>query len=151
MFTTIVVGTDGSDSAAIALRRAIELAKAGGGTLDVVHAYQPMSYGQIAAGAPSMAPTVDVEQVNAGISEHAEVVCTNAAESAAAENVAHETHSVPGDPTDALISVAEQVHADLVVVGNRGMTGMKRFILGNVPNKISHHAPCSVLIVDTGS
>jgi hypothetical protein len=45
--------------------------------------------------------------------------------------------------------VAQSVGADLVVVGNRGMTGVKRFVLGNVPNKISHHAPCSILIVDT--
>ena len=43
------------------------------------------------------------------------------------------------------------VKADLVVVGNRGMSGMKRFILGSVPNKIAHHAPCSVLIVDTST
>lgn len=151
MFTTIVVGTDGSDSAAIAVRRACELAKAGGGTLHIVHAYQPMNPGSVAVGTANMGPTVDVEKVNVGITDHAALVCENASASVTAEEVAHETHSVPGDPTDALISVAEQVGADLVVVGNRGMTGVKRFILGNVPNKISHHAPCSVLIVDTGT
>jgi nucleotide-binding universal stress UspA family protein len=45
--------------------------------------------------------------------------------------------------------VAEEVGADLLVVGNKGMTGAKRFLLGSVPNKISHHAPCSVYIVRT--
>jgi len=149
MFTTIVVGTDGSDSATIAMKRAAELANAGGGTLHIVHAYQPMSLGHVAMGATNMGPAVDVEQINAGITDHATVVCAHAAEAATAEGATCETHSVPGDPTDALISVAEQVHADLVVVGNRGMTSVKRFVLGNVPNKISHHAPCSVLIVDT--
>jgi nucleotide-binding universal stress UspA family protein len=45
--------------------------------------------------------------------------------------------------------VAETVHADLVVIGNRGMSGVKRLVLGSVPNKVSHRCPCSVLIVDT--
>jgi len=149
MFTTIVVGTDGSDSASIALQRAAELARAGGGTLHIVHAYQPMSLGAVAAGASNMGPSVDVQQINVGISDHAAVVCNQAADAVEGDGLTFETHSVPGDPTDALISVAESVEADLVVVGNRGMTSMKRFVLGNVPNKISHHAPCSVLIVRT--
>jgi nucleotide-binding universal stress UspA family protein len=50
---------------------------------------------------------------------------------------------------DALIETAEQVEADLIVVGSRGMTGAKRLLLGSVPNGVSHHAPCSVLIVRT--
>ena len=58
-------------------------------------------------------------------------------------------HARQGDPADAIIDVAEQNRSDLIVVGNKGMTGAKRFFLGAVPNKISHHAPCSVLIVRT--
>ena len=54
-----------------------------------------------------------------------------------------------GDPADAILDVAEETGADLIVVGNKGMTGAKRFLLGSVPNKISHHAPCSVLIIRT--
>ena len=54
-----------------------------------------------------------------------------------------------GDPAVALIKVAEVADADLMVVGNRGMAGVKRFVLGSVPNKVSHRAPCSLLIVDT--
>jgi nucleotide-binding universal stress UspA family protein len=60
-----------------------------------------------------------------------------------------ETHQLPGDAADALLDVAEQVGADLLVVGNRGMTGARRFVLGSVPNEVSHHSPCSLLIVDT--
>ena len=45
--------------------------------------------------------------------------------------------------------MAEERGADLIVVGNKGMTGARRFLLGSVPNKISHHAPCSVLIIRT--
>ena len=59
------------------------------------------------------------------------------------------THARQGDPADALLDVAEETHADVLVVGNKGMTGAKRFLLGSVPNKVSHHAPCSVYIVRT--
>jgi nucleotide-binding universal stress UspA family protein len=54
-----------------------------------------------------------------------------------------------GDPADTILTVAELEDADLIVVGNRGMTGPTRFLLGSVPNVISHHAPCDVLIVKT--
>jgi nucleotide-binding universal stress UspA family protein len=60
-----------------------------------------------------------------------------------------DTFARQGDAADAIIDVAEEVRSDLIVVGNRGMTGAKRFLLGSVPNKVSHHAPCSVLIVRT--
>jgi nucleotide-binding universal stress UspA family protein len=55
------------------------------------------------------------------------------------------------DPADGIVEVATNVNADLIVVGNRGMSGMKRFVLGSVPNKISHGCPCSLLIVNTES
>ena len=58
-------------------------------------------------------------------------------------------HARQGDPADAILDVAEETRADLIVVGNKGMTGAKRFLLGSVPNKVSHHAPCSVLIIRT--
>ncbi len=60
-----------------------------------------------------------------------------------------ETHAREGDPADAILDVAEEQRADLIVVGNKGMTGAKRFLLGSVPNKVSHHAPCSVMIIRT--
>ena len=60
-----------------------------------------------------------------------------------------EVHAREGDPADAILDVAEEQGADLIVVGNKGMTGAKRFLLGSVPNKVSHHAPCSVMIIRT--
>ncbi|MDQ3371983.1 MAG: universal stress protein, partial [Actinomycetota bacterium] len=59
-------------------------------------------------------------------------------------------HPRRGEPADAIISVAEEVDAELIVVGNRGMSAARRHVLGSVPGKVSHHAPCSVLIVRTG-
>jgi len=144
MFTSIVVGTDGSDTAGIAVGQALDLAKLGGATLHVVNAYHPVNTLGAALGA------IDTEAVTASLAETAATICAEPAAAAAREGVACEVHAVAGDPGDALIAVAEQVHADLLVVGNRGMSSVKRFMLGSVPNKISHHATCSVLIVDTG-
>jgi nucleotide-binding universal stress UspA family protein len=66
-----------------------------------------------------------------------------------AAGVEVETHAREGDPADAILDVAEEQGVDLIVVGNKGMTGAKRFLLGSVPNKVSHHAPCSVMIIRT--
>ena len=60
-----------------------------------------------------------------------------------------EPHARKGDPADAIIGLAEELGTDLIVVGNKGLTGARRFLLGSVPDKVSHHAPCSVLIVYT--
>ena len=72
-----------------------------------------------------------------------------AAELAREGGVAVNVYPRQGDPADAILDVAEEQGADLIVVGNKGMTGAKRFLLGSVPNKVSHHAPCSVLIIRT--
>jgi len=73
-----------------------------------------------------------------------------AAESVAAGlGITTSTHAREGEPADAILDVAEETGADLIVVGNKGMTGARRFLLGSVPNKISHHAPCGVLIART--
>ena len=149
MYKTIVVGTDGSETAGVAVQHAAMLAKTTGAALHIVHAYRAVLVGEAALSATSGGPTIDVAGVNAGIAEHAAGVCAHAVSGAEHGGVKAEAHSVSGDPCDALIEVARDVGADLVVVGNRGMTSVKRFVLGSVPNKISHHAPCSVLIVDT--
>ncbi|HEX2384422.1 MAG TPA: universal stress protein [Acidimicrobiales bacterium] len=149
MYKNIVVGTDGSERAGVAVHHATMLARSSGATLHVVHAYRPVMLNEAAVSATSNGRTLDVEGVNAGIAANADDVCGGAAAHARSSGVIVETHAVRGDPSDALTEVAQDVGADLVVVGNRGMTGLKRFVLGNVPNKLSHHAPCSILIVDT--
>jgi nucleotide-binding universal stress UspA family protein len=149
VYTNIVVGTDGSETAGVAVHHAAQLAKMNGAVLHLVHAYRPISVGEAAMAATSGAAVVDVEGINSGIEGNANEVCSRAAAGAERDNVKVERHIVPGDPADALISVARQVGADLLVVGNRGMSGARRFVLGSVPNKVSHHAPCSILIVDT--
>jgi nucleotide-binding universal stress UspA family protein len=144
MFQSIVVGTDGSETAAKAVRAAVDLAKTVGASLDIVSAYEPISSARLreeARQAPGdLQWTVNPrEDVEATLAEAAEV----------AEGVEVQTFARQGDPADAILDVAEERGADLIVVGNKGMTGAKRFLLGSVPNKVSHHAPCSVLIIRT--
>jgi nucleotide-binding universal stress UspA family protein len=148
MFDVIVVGTDGSDTAAVAVAKALEIARVTGATVHVVHAYQLVSAGQLASAVTAGAPTLDIERLNQGIEATGGGVVGRVAEQAERAGVKCEIHLSTDDPAHALIDVAEKVGADLVVVGNRGMSGVRR-MLGSVPNKVSHHCPCSLLIVDT--
>ena len=151
VYEVIVVGTDGSETAGVAVQHATMLAKLSGATLHVVHAHQPLSSSQAAMGASAGLQTVDVVSINAGLTADSHNICEHGASLARSSGVAVETHSRPADAATALIDVAEEVGADLLVIGNRGMSGARRFILGSVPNKISHHSPCSLLIVDTAN
>jgi len=146
VFSSIVVGTDGSQTARRAVAQAVDLAKGLGASLEIVCAYEPVSPGRLRE-ERGTAPADMQWMVNAR--EDVEATLREAAEQAELEGVETVTHARQGDPADAILDVAEERGADLVVVGNRGMTGAKRFLLGSVPNKVSHHAPCSVLIIRT--
>lgn len=146
MFKRIVVGTDGSETAAEAVRQAVGLAKLTGATLSLVSAYAPVSGRRVKA-EQSEAPA-DV-QYEIGPREDVNFVLDAAAAEAKKEGIEVQTHPVEGDPADAILNVAEETKADLIVVGNKGMTGARRYLLGSVPNNVSHHAPCSVIIVRT--
>jgi nucleotide-binding universal stress UspA family protein len=146
MFKSIVVGTDGSETATQAVRQAVDLASAVGAKLEIVTAYEPVP-GQRLSEERREAP----EDLQWAISPREDVDATleAAAVLARESGVAVDVYARQGDPADAVLDVAEERDADLVIVGNKGMTGAKRFLLGSVPNKISHHAPCSVLIIRT--
>lgn len=146
MFTRIVVGTDGSDTAGEAVRQAIDLAKLAGASLSVVSAYEPVPKRKV-EGEKLDAPA-DV-QYEIGPREDVNLVLDAAAATAKKEGIEVQTHPVQADPAEAILNVAEETRADLIVVGNKGMTGARRFLLGSVPNNVSHHAPCSVIIVRT--
>jgi nucleotide-binding universal stress UspA family protein len=146
VFTRIVVGTDGSETAAEAVRRAVDLAKLAGAQLSIVSAYAPVSKRRV-EGEQLDAPA-DV-QYEIGPREDVNLILEAAAAEARKEGVEVQTQPVEADPADAILNVAEQTSADLIVVGNKGMTGARRYLLGSVPNNVSHHAPCSVMIVRT--
>ena len=146
MFRSILVGTDGSPTAASAVRQAIELARDLGAELRIVCAYEPVPQSRLRAQAQSTPR--DVEWL-LGPREDVDATLGAAQEEAATAGVDARTFARQGDPADAILDVAEETGADLIIVGNKGMTGAKRFLLGSVPNKVSHHAPCSVLIIRT--
>jgi len=142
-YQVIVVGTDGSPRAGVAVAQAFALAKMSGAKLHAVQAVAPHVAGGFADSTAGQVGIVDARQ-------QLERSTQELIERAKSEGLALEVHN-PGseDPADALLNAAEAVGADLIVVGNKGMSGVKRFVLGSVPNKVAHHAPCSVLIVDT--
>jgi len=142
----IVVGTDGSDTAAQAVVQAGELAEKLGAQLVIVSAFEPVSESRLKteqAGAPEdVAWTINKrEDVDAMLGQISAPL--------AERDIDVKVAARQGNPADAILDIAEEEHADLIVVGNKGMAGARRFLLGSVPNKISHHAPCSVLIVRT--
>ena len=172
MFGSIVVGTDGSDTAKEAVRQAVELAQSVGAELLLVSAYQPVSRVAVTREAAQMPEDVqwmvsayepvsdqrlreertdvpDDLQWMVNPREDVDATLKEAKEEVEGAGVKVDTFAREGDAADAILDVAEEQHADLIVVGNKGMTGAKRFLLGSVPNKVSHHAPCSVLIIRT--
>ncbi len=146
MFDRIVVGTDGSETATEAVREAIELAKLSKAKLEIVSAYEPVPQQRLKEESEHISGDV-AHAVNPR--EDVQFVLDKAAAEAKKAKVDVVTHPREGDPADAILDVAEENHADLVMVGNKGMTGARRFLLGSVPNKISHHSPCDVWIVKT--
>ena len=146
MYDSIVVGTDGSDTAKEAVRQASELAKTMGAKLHLVSAYEPVPEGRLRQ---ERQQVPDDMQWMVNPKEDVNNTLKEAAAEIEKTGVEVDTHAREGDPADAILDVAEEEKSDLIVVGNKGMTGARRFVLGSVPNKVSHHAPSSVMIVRT--
>ena len=133
MLKRIVVGTDGSRTASFALDHAITLAKAVGAEVVVMSSYRDRGGGMVEGSAVELCRNV-LDEVK---------------ERYASPGIALRTVLRKGQPADALIELAEEEDADLIVVGNVGMSKGRRLTLGSVPDAVSHHATCHVLIVHT--
>jgi nucleotide-binding universal stress UspA family protein len=144
MDDSIVVGTDGSDTAKQAVSEAVRLAKALGAPVHVVSAFEP-TRGAHVTGAPEGAAKVWAPLPD----DEVESILSEAEADVRLAGLEVTTHAIRKDPADALLEVAKKVGASLIVVGSQGMHGARRLALGNVPNKVSHHATCNVLIVAT--
>jgi len=156
MMKKIVVGSDGSQTAREAVAQATDLAKATGAELVIVRAYHAREPRDSAtAYEPTLedkSPAGMPDDVARAVGPRAEALAGLEAESSYATSQGL-TVVTPvaraGEAADTIIGVADEEGADLIVVGNKGMTGASRFLLGSVPNKITHHAPCNVLVVRT--
>jgi ubiquinone biosynthesis protein len=133
----VMVGTDRSHTASRAVGWAAAFAERYGAELHLVQVVIPTS--------PTDTEFGGAERTRAA---------------AAADELQHEAERIAGgrgrshvvvddDPAMAIVHAAEDAAADVLVVGNAGMAGRKEFLLGNVPNRISHNARCTVIIVNT--
>lgn len=139
MFETIVVGTNWSETAELAFARAVELARLSGAQLHVVSVDEGTAAPVI--GGASRSPGI-------GTGFQADVALEQTLERLGATDIQVTQHTPTGAVSESILAVAKRQRADLIVVGSQGMRGARR-VLGSVPNKISHTAPCDVLIVDT--
>lgn len=161
-YGSILVGTDGSPTAMRAVDMASELANRLGIAPVIVCAYQPPTEQEMAQMRAD--PDDPVAQWGAGRSarevpdefrwrvaaaSQAEDILDRARQHATEKGVTAEVRAVEGHPAETLIGIAEGEDIDLIAVGSVGMSGAKRFMLGNVPHRISHHAPTDLLILHT--
>jgi nucleotide-binding universal stress UspA family protein len=147
MYSSIIVGTDGSQTAGKAVTRAADLAATSSASLLIVSAFRPVPPERLRnekTGAPEDLSYVVNSREDV---DHLLSVARKLAESRGASNV--KTEAVDSGPSEALIDTAARIGADLIVVGSQGMTGAKRLLLGSVPNRVAHHSPCDILIVKT--
>jgi nucleotide-binding universal stress UspA family protein len=161
-YSRIMVGTDGSATAMSAVDGAADLASALGAKLLIVCAYDPPSDKELermAASAGSISAQWDADRSLRDVPDEfrwriagaaqAQDVLERSEEHAAKHGVDAEVRTVKGPAPEVLISIAEEEDFELIVVGSVGMTGAQRFKLGNVPHRVSHHAPTDLLILRT--
>lgn len=142
MFRKLVVGTDGSARAEQAVLEAIDLAKTQGAQLHLVAVFGKGERHWETIASSAKIDSMDLRTV-------AESVLARSAAKAKEQGVEVDYTAREGEPAEAILDVAAEQEADLIVVGNKGVTGASRFLQGSVPNKISHHSGCSVLVVRT--
>ena len=148
-YRRVVTGTDGSPRAEVAVRHAAGLAAAFGAELIVVAAFPENTTPDTARALEQAPEEVRWRVGNVGAAEQSANAAVALAKEAGVKTV--RTVVEPGDPSEVIIQAAEDWNGDVIVVGNKGMASATRFLLGSVPNKVSHHAPCDILIVDTGA
>src|SRR5262249_43283272 len=138
MFSTVAVGTDGSETAAEAVRQAADIARRYGAKLVLLSAYPgPQGFAAYAG--------IDLEWASSS-QHYAGTVLERHKADLGEEGIECDTRSGQGDPGDVLVQLAEECGADLLVIGNKGM---KRRVLGSVPKTVTHNADCTVMVVKT--
>jgi nucleotide-binding universal stress UspA family protein len=147
-YRTVVVGTDGSDSSLRAVARAAAIAGAVGATLVVACAYLPSDADERELARASDVLGDEAYQVRG--SHPAEDTVRTAAEHALKAGAGDvRTVAVLGSPVEALLDVVEREDADLLVVGNKGLAGIKGRLLGSVPADATRRSAVDVLVVHT--
>jgi nucleotide-binding universal stress UspA family protein len=139
MFDIVLVGADDSSTARRAVEAAVALVELSHGTLHILTAFESK---------PFDASALPAEYKTIGQESGPDALLQSLSFIASTKGIEPVMHASKEDPGHALIKIAEEIDADLIVVGNRGMKGARR-VLGSIPNSVAHGASCSVLIVDT--
>ena len=148
VYRTVVVGTDGSESSLRAVARAGALAGACGATLVIACAFLPVDDDdRDVARAKDVLGDEAYQIVGSHPAEERVRTAAERAGAAGAEKV--KTLAVAGSPVEALLDVVRREDADLLVVGNRGLAGIKGRLLGSVPADATRRSECDVLVVHT--
>jgi nucleotide-binding universal stress UspA family protein len=145
-YTTVLVGTDGSDSSYRAVDRAAQIARDSAATLVIVCAYHPASERAVAKASDVLG---DAAYQVVGSTPAEDTLRSAAARAAKAGATDVVTKAVDGEPVKALLHAIARHNADLLVVGNRGLNTIAGRILGSVPSDVSRQASTDVLIVHT--
>jgi nucleotide-binding universal stress UspA family protein len=143
MIRTIAVGTDGSETAGRAVAFAVDMAARYEAGLVVASSYTPVREDRLQKDQQD-APRDVKWAINP--MQQVEPALRDAEDAARERGVPITTDARMGDPAETLCQVAEEYEADVLVVGSKGM---RRRVLGSVPNTVSHRAPCSVVVVKT--
>lgn len=147
-YRTVVVGTDGSESSLRAVARAGSIAGATGATLVIACAYLPTEADDREVAEAQDALRDEAYQVvGSHPAEDTVRTASDRARSAGAKDV--KTLAVQGSPVETLLDVVRRENADLLVVGNRGLAGIKGRLLGSVPADATRRSTCDVLVVHT--
>lgn len=145
-YTKVVVGTDGSESSYRAVDRAARMAADAGATLVIACAYVPADPRSVSHAADQLGD--DAYQIRGD--NPAEDIVRSARERARAAGATEiEARTVKGAPVESLIKLSNEVGADLLVVGNKGLNSLTGRLLGSVPADAARRATCDVLIVHT--
>lgn len=143
MVKTVAVGTDGTDTAKVAVDFAMDMAERYGAKLIIASAYKPVSESELRK---EKADAPDDIQWSINPSQEVDETLRAVEEAAKERGLSYASEARNGDPAEVLCDIAEAHGADVLVVGNKGM---QRRILGSVPNTVAHKAPCSVVVVKT--
>lgn len=142
-FQTILVPTDFSDDAEASLREAVELAKATGARIHLLHVYHFPAYVSATPELPYVIPA----KVYNDIRQHAAARVQEIEKRIQADGVSAKSEIVEGPPSERIVACAERENADLIVMGTRGLTGLKHVFLGSVAERTLRHATCPVMTV----
>jgi nucleotide-binding universal stress UspA family protein len=145
-YGTVVVGTDGSSTAELAVRHAGKVAADNEARLVVVTAYEP--HGDELVAKEAQAPA-DITWALTDRVQAEELAQKGRALAQAEGATGIVAQAIAGSPADVLLEAAHDFGADVIVVGSKGLTSSVRFVLGSVASSVSHHAPCDVLIIHT--